>query len=58
MVTEARIAAEAGYDGLEFLHDKLLRYLDHGGSTAQLNTLVRGHGLQTLCLNALINIER
>lgn len=58
VVTEARIAAEAGYDGLELLHDKLLCYLDHGGSTGELNKLVRGYGLQTLCLNALINIER
>ncbi|WP_426608262.1 sugar phosphate isomerase/epimerase family protein [Pantoea anthophila] len=58
VVTEARIAAEAGYDGLEFLHDKLLRYLDNGGSTAELNSLVQGHGLQILCLNALIDIER
>ncbi|WP_437610868.1 sugar phosphate isomerase/epimerase family protein [Erwinia sp. V71] len=58
VVTEARIAAETGYDGLEFLHYKLLRYLDNGGSTAALKKIVHGHHLQTVCLNALIDIER
>lgn len=58
VVTEVRIAAETGYDGLEFLHYKLLRYLDNGGSTAALKALVQGYGLQTSCLNALIDIER
>ena len=58
VVTEARIAAETGYDGLEFLHYKLLRYLDNGGSTAALKKRVHGYGLQTACLNALIDIER
>ncbi len=58
VITETRIAAETGYDGLEFLHYKLLRYLDNGGSTATLKKLVHGYGLQTACLNALIDIER
>ncbi|TKI03014.1 sugar phosphate isomerase/epimerase family protein [Martelella alba] len=58
VVTEARIAAETGFDGLEFLHYKLLRYLDNGGNTSALKKIVSGHGLQTSCLNALIDIER
>lgn len=58
VVTEARIAAETGYDGLELLHYKLLRYLENGGSTAALKKVVKGYGLQTACLNALIDIER
>ncbi|EPY3966903.1 hypothetical protein ACXDGR_004897 [Klebsiella pneumoniae] len=58
VVTEARISAETGYDGLEFLHYKLLRYLDNGGSTSALKKTVSGYGLQTVCLNALIDIER
>lgn len=58
VVTETRIAAETGYDGLEFLHYKLLRYLANGGSTAALKKQVQGYGLQTACLNALIDIER
>jgi sugar phosphate isomerase/epimerase len=58
VMTEARIAAETGYDGLEFLHYKLLRYLDNGGTTAALKQRVHGFGLQTSCLNALIDIER
>lgn len=58
VATEVRIAAETGYDGLEFLHYKLLRYLDNSGSTYALKKRVHGFGLQTSCLNALINIER
>jgi len=58
LATETRIAAETGYDGLEFLHDKLLRYLDNGGTTDSLKKNVHGYGLQTACLNALIDIER
>ena len=58
VVTETRIAAETGYDGLEFLHYKLLRYLDNGGSTSSLRKLIEGYNLRTLCLNALIDIER
>ena len=58
VMTEARIAAETGYDGLEFLHYKLLRYLENGGTTVALKKQVQSHGLQTACLNALIDIER
>jgi len=58
VVTETRIAAETGYQGLEFLHYKLLRYLENGGTTSALSKLVEGYGLQTACLNALIDIER
>lgn len=58
VVTEARIASETGFDGLEFLHYKLLRYLDNGGTTTNLKKLVHGYGLETSCLNALIDIER
>jgi len=58
VLTEVRIAAEAGYDALEFLHYKLLRYLDNGGSTAELKAKIDSYGLKTGCLNALIDIER
>ncbi|MBF9002208.1 MULTISPECIES: sugar phosphate isomerase/epimerase family protein [Vibrio] len=58
VLTEVRIAAEAGYDALEFLHYKLLRYLDNGGSTAELKARVDQYGLKVACLNALIDIER
>lgn len=58
VVTQSRIAAETGYDGLEFLHYQLLRYLDNGGSTTALKKIVSGYGLETSCLNALIDIER
>ncbi|MDC0609551.1 sugar phosphate isomerase/epimerase [Vibrio sp.] len=58
VMTEARIAHETGYDALEFLHNKLLRYLDNGGTTAALKSRIDGFGLQTGCINALIDIER
>lgn len=58
VLTEVRIAAETGYDALEFLHYKLLRYLDNGGSTAELKACVDKYGLKVACLNALIDIER
>lgn len=58
VLTEARIASEIGYDANEFLHNKLLRYLDNGGTTKALKQRMDGYGLQTGCINALIDIER
>ena len=58
VLTEARIAVETGYEGLELLRYKLLRYLDNGGNTTELKKAVKGFGLQISCLNALINVER
>lgn len=58
VLTEVRIAAETGYDAVEFLHYKLLRYLDNGGSTQELKQTIDRYGLKTGCLNALIDIER
>ena len=58
VLTEARIAHDTGYDAMEFLHTKLLRYLDNGGTTKELKKVLDGYGLQTGCINALIGIER
>lgn len=58
VLTEVRLAYEAGYEAIEFLHEKLLRYLDHGGTTFELKKLLDQYGLKTGCLNALMNIER
>ncbi|SDE56561.1 Sugar phosphate isomerase/epimerase [Priestia aryabhattai B8W22] len=58
VLTQTRIAHETGYDAVEFLHNKLLRYLDNGGTTKALKNTIDGYGLKTACLNALIDIER
>lgn len=58
VLTDARIARDTGYDCLELLSSKLLRYLDNGGTTAQLRQVVEGYGLSVGCVNALLEIER
>ncbi|ORM71084.1 sugar phosphate isomerase/epimerase family protein [Pantoea rwandensis] len=58
VMTEARIASETGFDGIEFLSHKVLRYLDNGGTTAALRKQVERYGLKAACLNALMHIER
>ena len=58
VLTEARIARDTGYDAMEFVHTKLLRYLDNGGTTKALKRVLDDYGLKTGCINALIDIER
>jgi sugar phosphate isomerase/epimerase len=58
VLTEARIAKETGYEAMEFLHNKLLRYMDNGGTTEKLKAVLDSYGLGTGCINALIGIER
>lgn len=56
VVTQARIAKETGYQSLEFLYDKLLRYVDNGGSLPELRRLIAGYGLTTSVFNGLVGI--
>lgn len=56
VVTQARIAKETGYQSLEFLYDKLLRYVDNGGSLPELRKLIAGYGLTTSVFNGLVGI--
>jgi len=58
VLTDARIAKQTGYDSLEILSSKLVRYLDNGGTTARLKEVVDGYGLSVGCVNALLEIER
>ncbi len=58
VLTDARIARDTGYDALEILSSKLLRYLDNGGTTRALKKVVDDYGLTTGCVNALLEIER
>lgn len=46
VLTDARIARDTGYDCLELLSSKLIRYLDNGGTTAQLRQVVEGNGIK------------
>ncbi len=56
--TDIRIAGETGYDGLEIVESKLLRYLDQGFTAEDLNLLFKAHGVRPVCINALKSIER
>ena len=58
VLTDARIARDTGYDSLELLSSKLVRYLDNGGTTSNLRKAVESYGLTTGCVNALLEIER
>lgn len=57
VMTEIHIAKEAGYDGMEFLARKLMRYLENGGTTQALRQRVKNYGLETGIVNAFMNIE-
>lgn len=57
VMTEVRLAKEAGYDGMEFLARKLMRYLENGGTATVLRDCVQSSGLETAVVNAFMNIE-
>ena len=58
LATEIRIAAETGYDGIEFVASKLLRYLNEGFTTDDLNALLQKHNIRPMCINALAHVEQ
>lgn len=58
VLTDARIAKATGYDSLELLSSKLVRYLDNGGTTQSLKQKTVEYGLSVGCVNALLEIER
>jgi len=55
--TEIRIANEAGYQALEIIADKLLRYLDTGFTAEELLPVFKSYGIIPVCINALKDIE-
>ncbi|MDC0610272.1 sugar phosphate isomerase/epimerase [Vibrio sp.] len=57
-ITEVRLAHETGYDAVEFIFNKLLRYLDHGGTAKQLKAELDKYGLKAGCINAQKGIDR
>jgi sugar phosphate isomerase/epimerase len=58
LVTEIRLARETGYDALEIVESKLLRYLDQGFGADELVPHFARHAVRPVCINALKSIER
>jgi len=54
--TEVRLAAETGYQGIEFMEGKLLRYLDFFPAE-DLRALLDKHNVQARCINAVKHVE-
>jgi sugar phosphate isomerase/epimerase len=55
--TDIRIARETGYQALEIVSDKLLRYLDVGLLAEDLVPVFKSNNITPVCINALKNIE-
>ena len=56
--TDIRLAREAGFDALEIIEMKLLRYLDMGYKAEDLIPLFKAHSIRPVCINALKDIDR
>jgi len=55
--SEIRIASEIGFQGLEIVETKLLRYLDLGLKLEELALLLNDNNVKAVCINALKNVE-
>ena len=58
LITDVRLAKEAGYDALEIFYPKLVRYLENGGATQEIKKIIADAGLSISFLSALDRIER
>ena len=58
VATEVRMAEETGYQGIEFMEAKLLRYLEQGFAAEQLKALLDKHHVQARCINAIKDVEK
>src|SRR3972149_4076572 len=56
--TDVWIAGQTGYDALEIVEIKLLRYLDCGFKAEDLKPLFKKYSIRPVCINALKYIER
>lgn len=56
--TDIRIAGETGYDAIEIVELKILRYLDRGFIAKDLLPLFEKYNIRPVCINALKDIER
>jgi len=58
LATDIRIAKETGYEALEIVVDKLLRYLDQGYAADELNPIFRSNSIRPVVINALHFVDR
>lgn len=56
--TDIRIARESGFEALEIVASKLLRFLDLGFKAEELIPLFKKHSIKPVCINTLKDIER
>ena len=58
VITDIRIAKEAGFEALEIITEKLLRYLHAGLQAEDLAPVFRKHSILPACIDILGDIER
>ena len=58
LTTDIRIAKEAGFEALEIITEKLLRYLNAGLQAEDLVPVFRKHSILPACIDILGDIER
>jgi len=58
IVSDIRIAREAGYEALELSTPKLLRYLDAGLKPEELLTVFEEYSIKPACIDILADVER
>lgn len=58
VATEIRMAAECGFDGVELVDTKLIRYLDQGYPAKDLVPVLKKYKIRCVMINALKWIER
>lgn len=58
LITDIRLAKEAGFNSLEVFYPKFIRYLANGGTIENLKNKINDAGLTVSFLSALDHIER
>ncbi|EXU73893.1 sugar phosphate isomerase/epimerase family protein [Erwinia mallotivora] len=58
LMTDIRLAKEAGFNSLEIFYPKFIRYLQNGGTITEVKNKISDAGLTVSFLSALDNIER
>ncbi len=56
--TDIRLAHETGFEGLEIVESKLLRYMDLGFKVEDLLPLLEKYNVRPVCINALKDVDR
>ncbi len=58
IISDIRIAKEAGYDAIEAVGSKVLSYLDSGNSVAYLKEVLKKYDMQIVSVNDIAHVER